>query len=292
MKNFILLTLVSLALVCKAQEQTEFINGTCKINIPMQDTTCQIGHGEGDRNYYRPETIGVRVQGYEDKKLGIDYRVKAVEISATCFRGYLDFRLESPSGVNVMLYGEANQNSPNVGNPDAEDCNDNLIITDTASNSLSFCDCEVPCKGYVRTYERFENWRGIDTTKGLVRYQDSSEFNGLWKLYYCNLLVQEATLTYFNIVFEPINAVGINEKNNQNKSFTIVPNPANKAFKLNLPSSASAHISIYNLSGQKIYTNTQYYSKQSINSSTWPKGIYSIIINQNGDSFAQKLVLN
>lgn len=84
--------------------------------------------------------------------------------------------------------------------------------------------------------------------------------------------------------------VGVNTSQIKPESVKIYPNPASAKFNLNLPISASGYnIVVSNQLGSKVYEFNYSGGETTINSESWPKGIYLISIRSGEISLIQKI---
>ncbi|MBK5285166.1 MAG: T9SS type A sorting domain-containing protein, partial [Bacteroidia bacterium] len=83
-----------------------------------------------------------------------------------------------------------------------------------------------------------------------------------------------------------------------NRAISVFPNPASDKFEVtfNFRSSTNTLIEVYDVVGKVVYSNTlgniTGVSKQTINTSSFGKGIYTLRINADGKNFVRKLIIN
>jgi PKD repeat protein len=68
----------------------------------------------------------------------------------------------------------------------------------------------------------------------------------------------------------------------------IYPNPFTDELWMNM--SGKAEITVHNLLGQKIYSNSEFADEVFLNTSSWEKGIYILSVHQNGKSQIRKTI--
>ena len=102
---------------------------------------------------------------------------------------------------------------------------------------------------------------------------------------------------------DSINAQGIlvfqtnpirNAETNPNKSISVYPNPNNGKFSISLKNSISKiQVDIYNTLGKKIYESSirSPLSENEIDFSLYPKGVYSIKINDGENNYMDKIII-
>jgi len=92
------------------------------------------------------------------------------------------------------------------------------------------------------------------------------------------------------IYLEPLNPSCFSSENNYN----IYPNPNNGTFYFRLKNANSKiQIEIYNLSGQKVYeaSNMKKQTSNEINFAPQSKGVYLIKINDEENSYSEKILI-
>ena len=90
------------------------------------------------------------------------------------------------------------------------------------------------------------------------------------------------------------NVVGISENNSKKSNISVFPNPSNEDVNINFyvePDKAS-NLMIYDLNGKLIHKVTELSKNNTINTSQWSKGIYTIQVNSNNQSINKKLIIN
>ena len=84
---------------------------------------------------------------------------------------------------------------------------------------------------------------------------------------------------------------GVKDKNMENKDIIVAPNPATNNFRITLVDDSAAQIELYNLLGQKIYSENTTGSTVSVNVSNFNAGIYLLKVSQNGEIYQSKVVV-
>jgi hypothetical protein len=75
------------------------------------------------------------------------------------------------------------------------------------------------------------------------------------------------------------------------KSITIRPNPATDNFTVTLDAAGKSNVEMFNLVGQKVYSNTTSDASVTVNVSDFKSGVYMLKINQNGQVYTSKVVV-
>ncbi len=74
-------------------------------------------------------------------------------------------------------------------------------------------------------------------------------------------------------------------------SFSIYPNPSSRNLNLNISNlEKNAQVTIYNILGAKVYSNTLNNSKFSINTSQWQKGVYLVRVSSDNGTTTKRFV--
>ncbi len=74
-------------------------------------------------------------------------------------------------------------------------------------------------------------------------------------------------------------------------SFSIYPNPSSRNLNLNISNlEKNAQVTIYNILGAKVYSNTLNSSKFSINTSQWQKGVYLVRVSSDNGTTTKRFV--
>lgn len=95
----------------------------------------------------------------------------------------------------------------------------------------------------------------------------------------------EETLNYSPIIFAENNCPSIKQND-----FKIYPNPASNLFTIESNYATPVNLRIYNSQGQLIISESFEATKQAINSSEWPNGVYQIMLATDGMEWVQRVV--
>lgn len=82
---------------------------------------------------------------------------------------------------------------------------------------------------------------------------------------------------------------GVATHMNSDNGFSIYPNPASEEIKILLPSENKAIIKLCSLNCDELITQTFSASTGSVDTSALPKGLYLLVVEQEGKSFVQKI---
>ena len=142
-------------------------------------------------------------------------------------------------------------------------------LEDTGDNGISFW-ADNEGSGYLRFYD----FDGNKVTDFEADFGDA--------IYHC---------FYMDI------SLGGKELANDKVAFDILPNPNDGRFSINysLKSQGDCTMSIYNTTGQKVWTDTEnekLNDKFIVNISDLPSGMYTCVIESNGVSLSKKFVIN
>lgn len=83
--------------------------------------------------------------------------------------------------------------------------------------------------------------------------------------------------------------VGINEL--VNSGIKIYPNPANSQLTIESNDLSPIAVSVFDALGKKVLQDNLTTGSHTINIASWAKGIYLVVLNQNGVSYTQKLIV-
>jgi hypothetical protein len=75
------------------------------------------------------------------------------------------------------------------------------------------------------------------------------------------------------------------------KNVTISPNPATSNFTVDLGAAGKSNVEMFNLVGQKVYSNSTNDASITVNVSDFKSGVYMLKINQNGQVYTSKVVV-
>ena len=76
-----------------------------------------------------------------------------------------------------------------------------------------------------------------------------------------------------------------------NNSFSIYPNPSSRNLNLSITNlENNTQVSVYNILGAKVYSNTLNSAKFSINTSQWQKGVYLVRISSDNGTTTKRFV--
>jgi hypothetical protein len=75
------------------------------------------------------------------------------------------------------------------------------------------------------------------------------------------------------------------------KNVTISPNPATSNFTVDLGATGKSNVEMFNLVGQKVYSNSTNDSSITVNVSDLKSGVYMLKISQNGQVYTSKVVV-
>ena len=94
-----------------------------------------------------------------------------------------------------------------------------------------------------------------------------------------------------NNVFTITGSVGVNNETNTNLRLTIYPNPSNGTFSILCSMLVVQSLEIYNVLGEKFYSNAQQLANSVIDISSRPSGVYFIRIKTNKETLNEKIVI-
>jgi hypothetical protein len=90
------------------------------------------------------------------------------------------------------------------------------------------------------------------------------------------------------------NVVGINEYSLNSNTISVFPNPSSDIVNIGFNSNhdKASTLMIFDFSGNLIYKTRELNKSNTINTSQWSKGIYTIQVNSNNQSINKKLIIN
>lgn len=128
-----------------------------------------------------------------------------------------------------------------------------------------------------------------DTVRFITKFEDFADTLTPY-MFHCHILMHEDDGMMGQFVVTPLSAVGINELYENNNSSNVYPNPASSS--VNIEFKGINSVIIYNSLGAIVCSDHKVTDHIHINTSGWSKGIYSVQINGNDQSFTKKLIIN
>jgi hypothetical protein len=96
----------------------------------------------------------------------------------------------------------------------------------------------------------------------------------------------DSTHNYYHTVLAGLNNIQTGKNN-----ISIYPNPSKGLFKISIPESSASSVEIFNLLGDKVYSNSNQPTSSEIDLSTAAKGVYLIKINNAGTINSKKILI-
>ncbi len=168
----------------------------CNSALPIRDNNCPEALPTGD-----PDEFDVLVEGAPGNALGTDVYLKEVRLLVRhTWVGDLDITLISPRGRSVVLMSDVGGGDDNIGDYNGFDCRGYV--------SFSITSC-IPIEA---DFPPFLNGPYLPE-ESLFGFNDGqTDPNGVWTLQICDDVIEDAgTLEYFELVFEPIECLPLQE---------------------------------------------------------------------------------
>ncbi len=168
----------------------------CNSALPIRDLSCPENLPVGD-----PDEFDFQVTNAPGTELGTDVFLKEVRILIRhSWVGDLDISLVSPRGRSVSLMSDVGGGDDDVGQYDPFDCNGYVTFSVTS------------CIPIEADFPPFLNGPYLPE-ESLLNFNDQrTDPNGIWTLQVCDDVIEDGgTLEYFELVFEPIQCLPIQE---------------------------------------------------------------------------------
>jgi bilirubin oxidase len=113
-------------------------------------------------------------------------------------------------------------------------------------------------------------------------------------MYHCHILMHEDGGMMGQFVVMPNTSVGINKNALTNNEIKIYPNPASKKFYIELNNFVpenKINMDVYNTTGELILSRDLNKRSTSVNSDSWPSGIYFINLKIDNYTVSRKLII-
>ncbi len=167
----------------------------CNSGLPIRDFSCPENLPVGD-----PDEFDILVDNAPGSAMGVDVYLKEVRLLVRhTWVGDLDIRLVAPNGRTIILMEDEGGGDDDIGNYDPFNCNG--YATFGINSCLSIEDDLPPyTNGPYLPEESF------------FHFHDGTNPNGIWTLQVCDDVVEDGgTLEYFELVFEPIECLPLQE---------------------------------------------------------------------------------
>jgi subtilisin-like proprotein convertase family protein len=168
----------------------------CNSALPIRDNNCPEALPTGD-----PDEFDIQVSNAPGNELGTDVYLKEVRLMIRhTWVGDLDISLVSPRGRTVVLMTDVGGGDDDLGEYNGFDCKGYM--------SFSITSC-VPIES---GFPPFTDGPYLPE-ESLFRFNDGrTDPNGIWTLQICDDVIEDAgTLEYFELVFEPIQCLPLQE---------------------------------------------------------------------------------
>jgi len=168
----------------------------CKSGLPIRDHSCPENLPVGD-----PDEFDIEVTNAPGVELGTDVYLKEVRLLIRhSWVGDLDITLVSPGGRTVLLMSDVGGGDDDIGQYNPFDCSGYV--------SFSITSC-IPIEA---DFPPFPNGPYLPE-ESLFNFNDErTNPNGVWTLQICDDVIEDGgTLEYFELVFEPITCLPLQE---------------------------------------------------------------------------------
>ncbi|MBS1650617.1 MAG: multicopper oxidase domain-containing protein [Bacteroidetes bacterium] len=130
-----------------------------------------------------------------------------------------------------------------------------------------------------------------ETVRFIAKFEDFADSLTPY-MYHCHVLMHEDDGMMGQYVINPLNT-GVKEINGVDNSISIYPNPANGIVNIETSLTDVNSIAVYNALGELVYSENKSGLHQiQLNTNTWSKGMYNIIVNGKGKIQNKKLIVN
>jgi len=129
--------------------------------------------------------------------------------------------------------------------------------------------------------------------KNMGLYTDADNFiptDGWYGIYKPNIFWQGNPKTYLGVKVTCNDCAIVNVAEMEAQNITVRPNPATNNITVNLAGEGQAHIQLFNLVGQLVYSETAT-SATTINVANLHSGVYMLKVSQNGKVYTSKVVV-
>ncbi|NBL65039.1 S8 family serine peptidase [Flavobacterium sp. NST-5] len=116
--------------------------------------------------------------------------------------------------------------------------------------------------------------------------------DGIWTLYvYDQYNGDGGSINTFSLNICGISVNTLKTDSFESANFQLYPNPANDSFAVSLPSNDPVTVTVYDLSGRKIFTTTNVVSNQTISVNGFADGMYLVEIQNKSSKSSKKLIV-
>ncbi len=116
--------------------------------------------------------------------------------------------------------------------------------------------------------------------------------DGIWTLYVFDQYNGDGgSIDSFSLNICGISVNTLKTDTFENADFQLYPNPANDSFAVSLPTNDPVTVTVYDLSGRKIFTKTNVFSNQNISVNGFADGVYLVEIQNKTNKSSKKLVV-
>lgn len=130
-----------------------------------------------------------------------------------------------------------------------------------------------------------------ETVRFIAKFEDFADSITPY-MYHCHVLMHEDDGMMGQYVINPLNT-GVKEINDVNNLISIYPNPTNGIVNIETPLIDVKSISVYNALGELVYSDSKSGANQTqLNTTTWSKGIYNVVVTGRNRVQNKKLIVN
>lgn len=132
-----------------------------------------------------------------------------------------------------------------------------------------------------------------ETVRFITKFEDFADSLNPY-MYHCHVLMHEDDGMMGQFIVKPASGVGIKNFKLNDVTVKVYPNPANNIMNIDINEidhTQPLQLTIYDVLGKTVYSSSLSQMLNTVNTSHWSKGVYTISLSQNQNSIYKKIII-
>ncbi len=132
-----------------------------------------------------------------------------------------------------------------------------------------------------------------ETVRFITKFEDFADSLNPY-MYHCHVLMHEDDGMMGQFIVKPASGVGIKNFKLNDVTVKVYPNPANDIMNIDINEidhTQPLQLTIYDVLGKTVYSSSLSQMLNTVNTSHWSKGVYTISLSQNQNSIYKKIII-
>ena len=132
-----------------------------------------------------------------------------------------------------------------------------------------------------------------ETVRFITKFEDFADSLNPY-MYHCHVLMHEDDGMMGQFIVKPASGVGIKNFKLNDVTVRVYPNPANNIMNIDINEidhTQPLQLTIYDVLGKTVYSSSLSQMLNTVNTSHWSKGVYTISLSQNQNSIYKKIII-